>query len=82
MDYQEFKKIHCSVFKLNNITENLYNMRENYCKQQTEATFSNNCKGCKIRKLGYYIGLSCNETLNKFPNECMKIFEQEKQNNV
>jgi hypothetical protein len=72
MEYNDFLKIDCSVFHLTNITEELYNLRENYCK-----SINGNCKKCKIKSMGYTIGLSCNGTLNKFPEECTKILKGE-----
>lgn len=65
-NYQDFLQIDCKVYNLNNITEELFNMRENFC--------NGDCKHCLIHENYYYKGLSCNEALNKYPNECIKIF--------
>lgn len=62
--YQDFSNIDCKVYHLHNITEDLFQTRENFCKED--------CKNCIIHKKYYHLGYSCNTALNKFKYDCFK----------
>jgi hypothetical protein len=66
-NYEDFLKIECRVLQLKNITEELFNIRENFC--------SRNCRECVMHQNYYHLGLSCNSALDKYPEETKKLME-------
>lgn len=73
-NYKDFKSIECKVFDLGNITEELFNTREKFCQiRYKQGIF--NCNECPIHINYWHLGLSCNEALNQYPDECMKLME-------
>ena len=74
MTFNDFASIDAKVFHLNQITKELFDAWQGFCAKQTNCTIGNRCNGCAIKELGYTRGLSCMETLNMLPGECLEIF--------
>jgi hypothetical protein len=66
-NYEDFLKIDCNVFHLNNINKKLFEIREKFC--------TGKCQNCIIHQKYNYLGLSCNEALNKYSEEVKKLME-------
>jgi len=71
-NYEDFLKIECKVMGYKNITKELFEARENYCYGSGLIKCNNNCM---INFKYYSKGMSCNDALNKYPNECMEFFK-------
>jgi len=69
-NYEDFLKIECKVMDYRNITKKLFEARQNYCY----GSGLSKCKKCMIYCNYYSKGMSCNDALNKYPNECMEYF--------
>jgi len=69
--YQNFLIFDCQVFNLNNVTEELFNLREKFCPSKGSIK----CNPCPIYLNYRHLGLSCNQALNEYPEECKKIMQ-------
>jgi len=60
------------VYKLN-IPQELYDLRDAFCPSKESVTCSNTCP---IFKKYYGLRLSCNEALDRHPDDCITIISR------